>query len=164
MPLKRLTPEQREEICDIRVRGYNIKSTRREYYKNHSHIPEEDWFHYNTFRQYFQSARGREDLEKARERIRKNAPKGAYVHRGERLGLPVEDLGLLVDRLRSGSLDDRGLVMVSSEVRQVIKEIREESSPYDDVSDKNESPLEQFIRKVGTLSPKMQDLITEDPN
>lgn len=167
MRLRKLTPEQKADISLRKARGYSINKIFNDFYEEHSYVVEDQRHSYNSFRAYFASEEGKEAVKEARQALRDGAPVSEYTHRGERLDVLVENLGRLLTRIRMADeapMEVSALTGLSSEIRQVIREIREEAAPYDSDADAVQSPMEQFFSQLQSLDPKVQKLVLGEEN
>lgn len=163
MRLKKLTPEDRKELADLFARNYSVAEAHRIFYAQRDYIPDEERYPYQSFLAYRNSPQGKQDTKDSRTDLQKNAPTSPYVHRGERLSVLNETLGYLLGQIRLFSQDTKKLIPLSSETRQVIREIREEAVPYDTEGVGIRSPWEDFAKQLANLTPEMQDFIATTP-
>lgn len=159
MRLKNLSDDERLELADMRARGFSISKLHTAFYEKYSYVPEEDRYGYQTVLAYFNSQQGKDEVQQAKNKIRASASEAPYTHRGERISVLNESLDNLLDRIRTSGLDDRVTVLLSGEIRQVIREIREEASVYDDAAQGSLSPVESFFKKLSALDPQTRQLI-----
>lgn len=159
MRLKKLPEEERLEIAGYLARSYSVAEARRIFYSQREYIPEEDRIGYPTFLAYANSSQGKAEVKASRKALQEKAPTSPYMHRGERADVLVKDnLTKLLEKFRKEN-DTKLLVSLSSEIRQVIREIREEAIPYDTEGVNAKSPYEEFLKQMALLTPDMQDFI-----
>lgn len=163
MRLQNLPPSQRQEIAQLIARGYLVTEARLEFYRLHPEYLPDDWYPYQTVLSYVRSDEGVREIEEEKKKLRDNAATGDYVHRGERLSVLVENLRNLMSEFRAGP-DVRTKIALSSECRQIIREIREEAVPYDTEGRGIQSPFQDFVDLLKQVPEEMRTLMTEKAN
>jgi len=126
MRLKEWTDDQRQDFNRSRAQQYSIKDAHAKLAALHEDL---HVYPYVTVHKYTLSDQGKAELEEAYNELRTEVKTEAFSHRGSRVFALIEIANKLLERFRTG-LENRDLVLLGREFREMMKAIREEVDPY----------------------------------
>jgi len=166
LKLNRLTEEQRLRVAELLTLGHGVKAVHARFYDEHP--DHENPYNLQSFYHYARSPLFQEDKKVIHERIKELTPEMPLVLRGSRISLLTENLQELQQRFllcQETGLEypTRDLVSLHSEIRQTIRDIREEAAPFDSDAIETAGAFQQFMENLGQIEQNLPEIVIMEP-
>lgn len=152
------SPVQRHEFNLLRARNYKITDAARRMAENYEDLHE---YAYTTLASYAKSVQGQQEYERALRQVREEASKKSFTHRGSRLDTLIEVGNKLLGAFRT-SVKVVELTKLAGEIRDTMREIRQEVDPLGLESEAVASHFDKIFVGFNKLDERQKRMLSDD--